>query len=229
MSEIAVQIEGLSFSYGSGRVPILTSLDLQITRGERVFIHGPSGSGKSTLLGLMTGILSPQSGRVKILGQDFSTLKPSQRDRLRGEDMGYIFQSFNLIPYLNVYDNIALPLHMSRHRVLRINGAIDPELQKLAQGLGISELLSQAVMELSVGQQQRVAAARALLGRPPILIADEPTSALDYDNREAFIQMLFQQAEQFQTTIVFVSHDHSLGHLFERKLALGELNQTSLA
>ena len=141
--------------------------------------------------------------------------------------MGYIFQMFNLIPYLNVEENIMLPLAMNRQRKMAVPDP-ESELEELLAELGISELRQQNVQRLSVGQQQRVAVARSLLGGPRLIVADEPTSALDFDSREAFLKLLFKAASRHQSTILLVSHDHSLAGLFPRQVAMGDINSVSL-
>ena len=145
---------------------------------------------------------------------------------MRGTDMGYIFQMFNLIPYLNVYDNILLPCKINPQR--RKNMSI-PELNKkcleLAENLKIENILHKKVTEVSIGQQQRVAAARALIGFPKLIIADEPTSSLDTDNREQFLQNLFTQCESQKTTLIFVSHDKDLKKFFSHHVSLPEINR----
>jgi putative ABC transport system ATP-binding protein len=199
-----------------------------VARGERVFLRGPSGSGKSTLLGLIGGVLVPQRGSVRLLGTDLAALSPSGRDRFRGEHLGFIFQMFNLIPYLGVLENVILPAQFSPARAARVPGRdLAAEGRRLlgALGLGAADLLAQPVTELSIGQQQRVAAARALLGRPEILVADEPTSALDHDARGQFLQLLMDECRAQGTTLLFVSHDTSLGGLFDRVLSLADLNR----
>src|SRR5690606_7736798 len=139
----------------------------------------------------LAGVLVPQKGQVRLLGEDLAAASPAARDRFRADHLGYIFQSFNLIPYLGVAENIALPIHFSSRRRSRMRAAsLDAEVRRLAEALGIGELLSRPVTELSVGQQQRVAVARALIGHPELVLADEPTSALDQDHRERFLQLL---------------------------------------
>ena len=223
----AADITNLSYAYNNGP-KVLDVAAIQIAASEHVFLHGPSGSGKTTLLGILAGILVPQSGSVHVLGQDLAKFSSAQRDRFRSSHMGYIFQIFNLIPYLNVRENITLPCHLSRERRARL-GTICPDGAALAlsRQLKISHLLDRPVTELSVGQQQRVAAARALIGAPEFIIADEPTSALDSNRRQEFIELLFAAADQAKATILFVSHDHSLAPLFSRKLSLVDLNRAS--
>ena len=152
----------------------------------------------------------------------------SERDAFRGAHIGYIFQLFNLIPYLNVLENITLPCQLNRQRRVRLNGApVKDVAVRLAESLNIGKLLWEKVVDLSVGQQQRVAAARALLGSPELIIADEPTSSLDADHREQFIEVLFSLAQPANSTIVFVSHDRRLEPLFDRSIALSDINHAS--
>lgn len=219
-----IQVSGLRFSYRPG-VPVVDIESFSVARGERLFLFGPSGSGKTTLLGLLAGVLRPDDGRIEIDGVDLAGLSPRARDRFRGERIGYLFQLFNLIPYLSVAENITLPCRLSTRRRERLGDESAAQAaHRLARGLEIDTLLDRPVTELSVGQQQRVAAARALIGRPPLVIADEPTSALDADLREQFIRLLFQQAREAGSTVVFVSHDRQLAPLFDRAASLPTLN-----
>jgi putative ABC transport system ATP-binding protein len=215
-----ILIENLAFSY-PGAAPVLKISRLEIQRGERVFIQGPSGSGKSTLLGLLTGVLIPQQGRVQVLGQDLNQLSSSARDRFRGRHIGYVFQQFNLLPYLTARQNILVSCELNPDRPESSRSA--DHLVEIASALGLTELLDRSVVQLSVGQQQRVAVARALLGSPEILIADEPTSALDSDHRAQFIDLLIQEANKRKTTVLFVSHDRELARHFDRSIHLLEL------
>jgi putative ABC transport system ATP-binding protein len=224
---LALDVEGLTFSYRRG-APVLDIPSFRMERGRRVFLHGPSGSGKTTLLGVLAGILDAGSGRVTVLGRDFAQLKGQERDHFRGANLGYIFQMFNLIPYLNVRRNILLPCWLSPERRARLGSTpLDQAAAELARRLDIEGLLDKPVVELSVGQQQRVAAARALIGAPALIIADEPTSALDTDHREAFLRLLFDEAGRAGASILFVSHDHSLTRLFEQVISLNEINKAA--
>jgi putative ABC transport system ATP-binding protein len=214
-----IKAEKLKFRYSTSVRDVLSIPEFSIQEGEKVFLFGPSGSGKSTMLELLSGILLPSSGMLKLVGQDLSKLSNTQRDQFRAKNIGYIFQSFNLVPYLTAEENILLPLQLQG---LKVN---DADVKSLAQQLGIQEILNRRSLEISVGQQQRVAAARALISKPRILLADEPTSALDADHRERFIQLLFQLAEKSKTTVVFVSHDKLLEKLFEKRISIQELNR----
>jgi putative ABC transport system ATP-binding protein len=208
--------------------PVLDVPAFSVKKGRRVFLHGPSGSGKTTLLGVLSGILEATAGQVSVLGHDYRTLKGRARDAFRGAHVGYVFQMFNLIPYLDVQENILLPLRLSPERRARLGGvSLEMAADGLAARLGISSLLKRPVTELSVGQQQRVAAARALAGSPELIIADEPTSALDTDHREAFITLLFDEAARSGSSILFVSHDRSLMPLFQDVISLGDINRCS--
>ncbi|MBL8020456.1 MAG: ABC transporter ATP-binding protein [Leptospirales bacterium] len=219
----SIEIKDLQFSYNQSKV--LDISDLKIKNGQTVFLFGPSGSGKTTLLSLITGILTTRDGTLKVLGQDLPQLKTSERDHLRGNRMGYIFQMFNLLPYLSVIENILLPCKMNKARAARVNGDLESSASDLAERLGIGGLLHTKATELSVGQQQRVAAARALMGNPELIIADEPTSALDADYRATFLDLLFENTRKSGATIVFVSHDRSLAKMFDHTISLPEINR----
>jgi putative ABC transport system ATP-binding protein len=201
---------------------------LSMARGETVFLHGPSGSGKTTLLGLLAGVLRASAGQVKVLGEDFTTMSNGARDAFRARHLGYVFQMFNLIPYLSVRENILLPIRLESARRARLGTqSFDEAVHDVAGQLDIARYLDTPIGELSVGQQQRVAAARALIGSPEVVIADEPTSALDTDRREQFLELLFRSCEKAHATLVFVSHDHTLMPLFSRIVELGEINTAS--
>ena len=221
-----IEMKNLSFTYPQQKKATLDIADFSVNKGEELFLHGPSGTGKTTLLEILSGVLKPSAGELKILGQDFMQLDERQRDAFRAEHMGYIFQNFNLIPYLTVAENIELPLHLSPARKKRV-GNIDLNLviHAMCGNLGIADILQKKVMELSVGQQQRVAVARALLGKPSLLLADEPTSALDTDHRERFLKLMFELSELYDTTVVFVSHDRTIQHLFSRAVSLASINR----
>ncbi|MBY0446398.1 MAG: ABC transporter ATP-binding protein [Burkholderiales bacterium] len=218
-----IQIENLQFTWPGSLLPTLEIPEFKLAKAERLFLHGPSGSGKSTLLSLLTGIHLPQSGKINILGQDLAQLSGPRRDRFRADHLGYVFQQFNLLPYLSVLDNVLLPCQFSKLRQQRSGGAKAQALHLLKR-LDLHTHLHQAVSALSVGQQQRVALARALIGAPEILIADEPTSALDAERRGAFIELLFECAQEHQTAILLVSHDPQLAVHFDRSLSLPTIN-----
>jgi putative ABC transport system ATP-binding protein len=225
-----VRLDGVRFRWRRRGPEILVLEDVAVGRGERLFIEGPSGSGKSTLLGLLAGVTVAQAGSVQVLGQALEGLSGAARDRFRADHIGYIFQQFNLIPYLGIVDNVLLPCRFSalrRERALARSPDLRAEAKRLLGHLDLAdpELLREPVTSLSVGQQQRVAAARALMGAPELVIADEPTSSLDADRRRTFVQLLFDECAMRGATLVFVSHDASLEPLFDRTLKLAEANR----
>ena len=210
--------------------PMVLSIDaLQVAAGERLFIRGPSGSGKSTMLSLLAGVTTAVAGTVRVMDQALEQLSNVDRDHFRADHIGYIFQMFNLIPYLSVVDNVVLPCRFSarrRSKALQRGSNLETEARRLLHHLDMDppELHERTVTTLSVGQQQRVAAARALMGSPELLIADEPTSSLDADRRESFIRLLFDECREVGATLIFVSHDASLQHLFDRSVDLAQIN-----
>ncbi len=228
-SELAVQLEDVAFRWTDKSPFVLWIEELTVHSGERIFIHGPSGSGKSTLLSLIGGVVAPQEGNVSVLGENINRLSGPQRDAFRADHIGFVFQLFNLIPYLSVVDNVTLPCAFSRRRMLKADGAgrsPRAEALRLLERLSLADeaLLLRRATDLSVGQQQRVAVARALIGRPEIVIADEPTSALDLDLRRAFLELLMNECRSRQTTLIFVSHDLTLQSLFDRAVPLSEIS-----
>jgi putative ABC transport system ATP-binding protein len=225
----AVELSQVRFRYEGGP-DILHIPSLVVERHERIFLYGPSGSGKTTLLGLMAGVLRASEGSVQVLGRNLTALSAQQRDAYRGAHIGYIFQLFNLITYLNVEDNILLPCRLHRERRTRIGGqSLGATALAMATRLGIAPLLHQKVANLSVGEQQRVAAARALIGMPEVILADEPTSALDYDHRQRFLELLFECGAEAGSTLIFVSHDRTLLPFFHRAVSLPEINHVRAA
>ena len=227
---MVITAHNLHFQWRSQGPEILHIPQLAIEAGERVLIRGASGSGKSTLLSLLAGITVPTRGSIRVLGQSLETLDGAQRDHFRADHIGYLFQLFNLLPYLSVLDNVILPCRFSRRRKARAlcnSTGLETEARRLLEHLDLlhADLLERPVHTLSVGQQQRAAAARALMGSPELLIADEPTSALDADRREAFVRLLFEECAAAGSTLVFVSHDHALESLFDRSVDLAEINR----
>ncbi|MBA0264190.1 methionine ABC transporter ATP-binding protein [Stenotrophomonas maltophilia] len=219
-----ISLEDVQFGYGTRLV--LDIPRLWVEQGSSVLLRGISGGGKSTLLGLLAGVLLPGKGRVEVAGHALQDMGGAARDRFRADQLGVIFQQFNLLPFLTVRDNIALGLRFSRLRSARISGPLDAEIARLLQALQLNpELMQRRAGTLSVGQQQRVAAARALIGRPTLLLADEPTSALDREAATAFLQLMSAQCQAAGTTVLVVSHDDSLQPLFDRTISLSEINQ----
>ncbi|WP_447745347.1 ABC transporter ATP-binding protein [Pseudomonas nicosulfuronedens] len=228
-----LELDNLGFAW-PGQAELLDIPAFALARGETLFLKGPSGSGKTTLLGLLGGVQRPQRGSVKLLGEDIAQMKSARRDHFRVDHTGYIFQQFNLLPFLSVRENVELPCHFSHSRAERAtlrHGSVAKAAETLLKhlGLGDTALIERRADSLSIGQQQRVAAARALIGQPELVIADEPTSALDADAREAFLQLLFAECREAGASLLFVSHDQSLAPLFNRNLSLTDLNRAARA
>jgi putative ABC transport system ATP-binding protein len=225
-----LSMSGVRFSWGAARDSFRLAVDDFVLRqGERLLLIGPSGSGKSTFLSLLTGIVTPQQGAITVLGTDIASLGGAARDRFRGEHFGIIFQMFNLLPYGSVLDNVLLPLSFSGVRRSRAtaSGPVEAEAARLLDKLGIEPALMKAsAANLSVGQQQRVAAARALIGAPQIIIADEPTSALDRNRQVAFLDLLFAVVGEAGSTLIMVSHDETLSPRFSRVVPLDSIART---
>jgi len=227
MAGALIEVTSLQFRWPGASSPCLDIERLSIDAGQRVFLFGPSGSGKSTLLALLAGVMTAQQGSVRVLGTELSSLKG--RDRFRVDHVGFIFQQFNLVPYLSTVQNVLLPCRFSWQRAQRAaetdGSPHEAALHLLdAMGLGAS-LRKRKAAELSVGQQQRVAAARALIGAPELIIADEPTSSLDADARQAFLELLERQCDRFASTLLFVSHDRQLAATFDREVNLPAINR----
>ena len=217
-------IRELCFAWPGTAQDVLQVPELRLQSGRSYFLHGPSGSGKSTLLSLMAGVLLPRQGRVEFQGQDWAALPSGRRDRRRAEAVGVIFQQFNLLSYLSCLDNVLLPCQLSGLRADRCEGSPLQEAQRLLQRMELPQALwGCRAGALSIGQQQRVAAARALVGRPALVIADEPTSALDEPLREAFMDLLMGECRAGGSTLVFVSHDERLAPHFDQRLSLRDL------
>ncbi|SRR5664279_5734322 len=227
----AVSLRGARFRYPGAIEDAILIDHFAVGAGEHVFVKGPSGCGKTTLLSLIAGVLVANEGVVALDGHDWATMSSAARDHVRADHVGYIFQQFNLLPYLSVLDNVLLPCRFSRTRAARAgdqgSSAAVRARDLLAQmGLG-KEQAARAASTLSVGQQQRVAAARALIGQPALIIADEPTSALDEAVRESFMRVLLTACAEAGSALVFVSHDARLADRFTRHIDLRLLNRAS--
>ena len=226
-----IRVADLLFRWSAGAVPCLDIPSFEVLAGERIFLYGPSGSGKSTLLGLLGGVLVPERGGLRLLDTELTALSAAARDRFRADHIGFLFQQFNLIPYLSVMENVLLPCRFSPRRLQRaMNGGrrLAAEAARLLDHLDLDAgLRARPVTQLSVGQQQRVAAARALIGRPEIVIADEPTSALDAERQVAFLGLLARECGEAGSTLVFVSHDRRLAAGFDREIDMPTINRTA--
>ncbi len=208
-----IHISKLHFRYPEGDFALRVS-ELSVARGETVAMIGPSGSGKTTLLSLMAGIRTAQTGDIRTAGKALSTLdEPARRDfRIRA--MGLVFQEFELLEYLSVLDNILLPFRISP--ALRLDGAVRQRATELARDVGLSDKLDRHANLLSQGEKQRVAVCRALLARPPLILADEPTGNLDPTNKDHVLDILFDYARSSDATLITVTHDHDLLDRFDR-------------
>lgn len=225
MIEPIIRVDGLSYEYPKSDNSLLNINNLELAKKEHLFVEGPSGAGKTTMLNLLTGVLRYSSGSIRVLGKELKEFSPKKMDSFRADHMGVIFQFFNLIPYLNVMENILLPCSFSnlkRSKVERHSKELKNEALRLADSLGLGDLNldKTSVSNLSVGQQQRVAAARALIGSPELIIADEPTSALDQKSTDQFMSLLIEECEKHESNLIFVSHDHSLKRYFNKSILI---------
>ncbi len=224
-----LEVRELRYAWPGEADDILSLEGFAVEAGSRLFVNGPSGCGKSTLLGLLAGVLVAREGAVRLLGQDWVRLLAAARDARRADHVGVIFQQFNLLPYLSALDNVLLPCRFSRRRTGRAASAAGSALAA-ARGLLARMALPEALWarparQLSVGQQQRVAAARALIGAPELVIADEPTSALDAARRDEFMALLLGECRATGAALVFVSHDERLAASFDERLDLPSANR----
>ena len=227
-------IEQLRFAWPGSPRPVLDIPSLEVAAGERVFLRGRSGSGKSTLLAAVAGVVAVTPGAVRVDGRDLGALRGAARDRFRADHVGIVFQQFNLVPYLSALDNVLLPCRFSprrRDRAEQGAGGLRGTAVRLLEHLGMGDaaLLAARAGELSVGQQQRVAAARALIGNPGLVLADEPTSALDADLRDGFVDLLLAECAAARSALLFVSHDRALESHFDRAVDFAQLNRACAA
>jgi putative ABC transport system ATP-binding protein len=226
-----IDIRNATYRWRGAAADCLDIEALDVAAGASLFLHGPSGSGKSTLLGLLAGVLTPTAGDITVLGTALEGLSAARRDAFRADHVGYIFQQFNLLPYLSVEDNVLLACRFSAYRTARaVEAARSPlgHARHLLKEIGLDdELWHRKASELSVGQQQRVAAARALIGSPELVIADEPTSALDAALRDGFMRLLLAECARAGSALVFVSHDERLAGHFDRRVSLPAINRAS--
>ena len=221
---MGINIQNLMFGFDKPNGFSFKISDLSLVTGQTYVLLGPSGSGKSTLLNLLSGILRPNSGLIEIAGQNLRGVTAAHMDRFRGENIGFIFQTLNLIPWLSAHDNIALALAFAPGRRARLNGALSDNVNALAQSMQIEErLLAQPAGQLSIGQQQRVAAARALIGAPSVILADEPSSALDAANTKLFFELLIGSLDTARQTLLVVSHDAPVTNLFDHTLMVDDI------
>jgi len=222
----AVYLSEVGFVFDQGEERVLEIPSWEVARSERVFLQGESGSGKSTLLSILSGMFVPSSGQVSVLGTELSALSTRERDRFRAGNIGFVFQQFNLIPYLSVLDNILLAAQFGE--IADVSSRARAEELLIKVNLEV-ELHGRPAGQLSIGQQQRVAIVRALINSPELLLVDEPTSALDHRNRDSFLNLLTEILDESGCAMVFVSHDPEIGKYFDSKLTMFDLNKAGKA
>ena len=223
MDDSIVKIESLRFQWSKNNNFKIFVPKLEVGRGKKVLFLGESGSGKTTLLSLICGFLEPLSGSISINDKIISDLTSTNKDAYRSDNIGIIFQQFNLLPYANVIDNIILPLYFSKQRSKKVENKINAAMNLCDQLRLPESILNQKASNLSVGQQQRVAVARALIGSPSIIVADEPTSSLDAEAQELFLDLMFDQISKNSSTLLMVSHDKSLTNYFDQVIDINEI------
>ena len=214
MTNNLISIKNLEYKVGQKINFSLKIKDFKLNKSDSVLIYGESGLGKSTFLNLLSGAVSPQKGNIDILGANITNTSSSIKDKIRGDHFGIVFQTFNLLPYVSVKNNILLGKAYSSIKQSKSN---NNEIKELMDKLALSyeDLINRKAYELSIGQQQRVAVARALIGKPEIILADEPTSALDKNNQKEFINLLFKSLDDNEQGLIMVSHDHKLSNKFK--------------
>ncbi len=223
MDESIIKIESLNFYWSKKSNFKIFVPNLEIKKGEKVLLLGESGSGKTTLLSLICGFLNPLSGSISINGNTINKLSSKTKDEYRADNIGIIFQQFNLLPYANVVDNVLLPLYFSQARSKNIVNKRAAALELFKQLRLPDDIAQYRASNLSVGQQQRVAVARALIGNPSLIIADEPTSSLDTNAQQLFLDLMFKQISENNSTLLMVSHDKSLSNRFDRQININEI------
>ena len=218
-----IRLDSVRFYWSKNKDFKIFIPELKISQGEKVLLLGESGSGKTTLLSLISGFLSPISGDIYLNEKNINSLSARNRDQYRSDNIGIIFQQFNLLPYANVIDNIILPLYFSKVRASKIINQKETAIN-LCKSLRLPNTVTRMqANNLSVGQQQRVAVARALIGNPSLVIADEPTSSLDSDAQNIFLDLMFAQIEKNNSSLLMVSHDISLSSHFDRVIDINEI------
>jgi len=216
MSEVVIRAIGLEKIVPTveGQLRILDGIDLEINAGETVAIVGASGSGKTTLLGILAGLDLPTGGKVELVGQELTALDEEQRARIRGEQIGFVFQSFQLLGSLTALENVMLPGE------LRGDRAAEQEAREFLAKVGLSARLTHYPRQLSGGEQQRVAIARAFASRPNVLFADEPTGNLDTITGQKIIDLLFELNAEIATTLILVTHDERVAARCQRVIEI---------
>ena len=223
MDQSIIKIDSVRFYWSKKSNFKIFVPNLEIKKGEKVLLLGESGSGKTTLLSLMCGFLNPLSGNISINGNTINQLSSKTRDEYRADNIGIIFQQFNLLPYANVVDNVLLPLYFSKVRSNNVSNKKEKVIELFKQLRLPDDIAQFRASSLSMGQQQRVAVARALIGNPSLIIADEPPSSLDVDAQKIFLNIFFEQISENNSTLLMVSHDKSLSNQFDRLIDINEI------
>ena len=222
MTNNLISIKNLKYKIGQNINFSLNIKNFKLNKSDSILIYGESGLGKSTFLNLLSGTISPQKGTIDILGTNISNTSSSIKDKIRGDHFGIVFQTFNLLPYVSVKNNILLGKAYSSIKQSKSN---NDEIKELMDKLSLNyeDLINRKAYELSIGQQQRVAVARALIGKPEIILADEPTSALDKSNQKEFINLLFKSIDENEQGLIMVSHEHKLSNKFKKVKNITEI------
>ena len=223
MNESIIKIDTVKFYWSKKSNFKIFVPNLEIKKGEKVLLLGESGSGKTTILSLICGFLNPLSGNIFINGKTINQLSSKTKDEYRADNIGIIFQQFNLLPYANVVDNVLLPLYFSKVRSNNVPNKREKVTELFKQLRLPDDIIQFKASSLSMGQQQRVAVARALIGNPSLIIADEPTSSLDADAQKIFLDLMFEQISENNSTLLMVSHDRSLSGQFDRLVDINEI------
>lgn len=223
MNESIIKIDTVKFYWSKKSNFKIFVPNLEIKKGEKVLLLGESGSGKTTILSLICGFLNPLSGNIFINGKTINQLSSKTKDEYRADNIGIIFQQFNLLPYANVVDNVLLPLYFSKVRSNNVPNKREKVTELFKQLRLPDDIIQFKASSLSMGQQQRVAVARALIGNPSLIIADEPTSSLDADAQKIFLDLMFEQISENNSTLLMVSHDRSLSGQFDRLIDINEI------
>ena len=222
MNHNLISIKNLKYKIGQNINFSLNIKNFKLNKSDSILIYGESGLGKSTFLNLLSGTISPQKGNIDILGTNIFNTSSSIKDKIRGDHFGIVFQTFNLLPYVSVKNNILLGKAYSSIKQSKSN---NDEIKELMDKLSLNyeDLINRKAYELSIGQQQRVAVARALIGKPEIILADEPTSALDKSNQKEFINLLFKSIDENEQGLIMVSHEHKLSNKFKKVKNITEI------
>jgi len=210
-----IRIRDLNFVYEKSNFELSIN-KLDINTGEKIVFTGPSGCGKTTLMNLISGILLPMSGDIEVTDINIAKMNDNQRRNFRIQNIGFIFQTFELIDYLNILDNITLPLRISKS--LKLTDEVIEKAKLLAKQVGLEKNLDLSISNLSHGEKQRVAICRALINDPEYILADEPTGNLDYTNKEKAMDILVNEVARHKSTLLMVTHDESLINRFDRKI-----------